>query len=170
MQRSYKPVLVGIFIDKLPALEFPFEEVAEQFYAFYRDRAARGLPVERYPVTFVVNGTVDRQLCRKVAAQIIQVVFQASHGYAQLRRGQVRLLRPEVWRAFETPEVAAIARRILQMALQRFYERIEAAGEAVYARQEPAELQETDLLVSFLPDTDGRDDLFILWPADEEAD
>ncbi|MGQ9730503.1 MAG: hypothetical protein ACUVX8_04445 [Candidatus Zipacnadales bacterium] len=34
---NYKPVLVRIFLSQLPALSFPFAEVARQFMAFYRD-------------------------------------------------------------------------------------------------------------------------------------
>ena len=47
MVHSYKPVLMGIFLEYLPQLEFPFSEVAERFTAFYRARWEQGLPVER---------------------------------------------------------------------------------------------------------------------------
>lgn len=166
MVHSYKPVLVGIFLDRLPLLTFPFSDVARDFVAFYRDREAKGLPVERRSAGFVVNGGVDGDQCAATAGKIIREVFQPSRSYAALAGGEVRLGPPRLWRMLGDGEVRDIARRLLGRALDEFYERIATLGEAVHGRMDPTCAAQAHELVLSLSDTDDGDDLFGLRAGD----
>lgn len=160
MVHSYKPVLVGIFLDRLPELVFPFSDVAVDFVAFYLRRQYEGLPIERRSSAFVVNGRVDVGACCVTAAKVIRFVFQPSRSYATLRGGTVRLGPPELWMPLGSANLRQTAGELLRRSLVEFYDRISALGEAVYGRMERACAPEPDELVLPLPDTDDGDDLF----------
>ncbi|MCX7599641.1 MAG: hypothetical protein N2512_12360 [Armatimonadetes bacterium] len=80
MQHSYKPVLMRIFIEALPNLTVPMDEVADKFTAFYLDREARCLTVESRHAPFIVAGRGQPPKCRQAARDIVRVVFGVWHG------------------------------------------------------------------------------------------
>ncbi len=161
MVHSYKPVLVGIFLDELPRLCMPMSAVADSFLAFYRGRLAAGLAVERRGCAFVDAHMFDEQACRTTVRAILHLVI-ARRGWAEMSSEAVSLMPPAVWRELDDPAAKSIARRALKRVLSAFYERIELEGEAVYGQKKQYPTANAHHVVSFLSDPDDSDDLFIL--------
>jgi hypothetical protein len=134
MVHSYKPVLVRIFLDRLAALSFLFADVARDFVAFYGDREARGLPIERRGSWFIASRRVDEERCAAVAHGAIRNGLDRYHGYASADRGEVRLGHPGAWQQLQEPANRDIADQLLARALTAFFDRITTSGQAVYAR------------------------------------
>ena len=89
MVHSYKPVLAGIFLRGLPRSEFPLDEVAAEFVAFYRDRAERGLGVERLHCPFVSEHGLLEDRAARVGAKILYDVFRRGQGCIALGKETV---------------------------------------------------------------------------------
>lgn len=165
MVRSYKPVLTGILLDRLPDMEFPLRPVQDEFAEFYLRREEQGLPVERRGAFFGHGGQVDTHAAALTAEKIVRFVFQV-HGYARLSAGTVTLGGEAAWLGLAHPSGLWLARECLSQALADFYQRIEALGEAIYGKRRSSDAADADKMVFLLPDTDDTDDLFILPEAD----
>jgi len=162
MVHSYKPVLVGIFLDRLPRLSMPMSAVADSFLAFYRDRWQAGGTVERRGCAFVERGMIDDHACRITAGKVVRQVVADANGWATVSGGEVRFTPPSAWCELGEPAARSVARTALSRALAEFYERIELQGEAVYGRTKRHAAASARSVVSFLSDPDDSDDLFIL--------
>lgn len=161
MVHSYKPVLVGIFLDELPNLCLPMRVVAQRFADYYRERWEAGLAVERRGCWFLGEGTLDEGICLSTGRDIVRLVF-ARNGWATVSVGEVSLVPPGVWRELAEPSAQLAVRRALRRALSSFFERIELQGEAVYGRTQRDAEAAAHNLVSFMPGADDADDVFIL--------
>ncbi|MGD9495032.1 MAG: hypothetical protein AB7Y46_01855 [Armatimonadota bacterium] len=161
MVHSYKPVLMGIFLDELPNLRLPMRVVAQRFADYYRERWEAGLPVERRGCRFCDNHTLDREICLIVPYHIVRDVFLVN-GWATVAAGEVWLIPPRVWQELAAPSAQLAVRRALRRALSSFFERIELQGEAVYGRTKRHAEADAHGLVSFMSDPDDAGDLFVL--------
>ncbi|MBC7288119.1 MAG: hypothetical protein H5T86_08780 [Armatimonadetes bacterium] len=160
MQRSYKPVLFQIFVSRLPSMEFPMHGVVEEFCEFYRDRARKGLVVERRPCVFLQGGIFDEDACAARARDIIRLVFARGQGLLTMRAGQVQLAPQAGWDELKDPSVRVVAIDIAKRALAEFYRSIEYRGEGAYAAA--AERSAGSVLVLELPSADDENDLLPL--------
>lgn len=165
MVHSYKPVLVGIFLDQLPRLRFPFETVAERFLAYYREREQRGVTVERRGCFFLKGGIIDARACADTARMVIRLVLSRK-GYASIAEGYVVLGPPRVWGHLAEPSTKSSAERLLRQALTDFYEHIEMQGEAAYGQSQHHTATDAQPLVFDLPDSDDGPFLLDLRPDD----
>lgn len=161
MVHSYKPVLMGIFLDQLPNLRLPMRVVAQRFADYYRERWEAGLPMERRGCRFFGEGTLDEGVCLITGPAIMRDVFLPA-GWATLSAGEVSLVPPEVWLELAGPAAQLAVRHALRCALSSFFERVELQGEAVYGRTNRHAEADAHGLVLFMSDPDDVDDLFIL--------
>lgn len=161
MLRSYKPVLTGILLDRLPEMEFPLKGVQDEFATFYLSREEQGLPVERRGAFFGHDGKVDAHAAMLAAEKVIRFVFQA-HGYARLSAGTLALERHTAWFGLVGETASVLAKTCIAEALAGFYQRIELQGEAIYGKRRGTGAADTHEMVFLLPDTDDSDDVFIL--------
>lgn len=162
MVHSYKPVLVGIFLDELPNLCLPMRVVAQRFADYYRERWEAGLAVERRGCAFANTTTFDQMSCRTSAEKVVRMVIAGANGWATVSVGEVSLVPPGVWRELAEPSAQLAVRRALRRALSSFFERIELQGEAVYGRTQRDAEAAAHNLVSFMPGAHDSDDVFIL--------
>jgi len=165
MVHSYKPVLAQIFLRRLPQLSFPFSEIAAEFVDFYRERIECGLPVERVGCPFVTQCGLDEERAIHTAAKILYMIFARGHGMVSLAKGVCSLLPGTGWTSLSTEPFRDTARALLEAALERFYNRISDAGEAIYVQQQPSAGE----LVFYVSDTDDEWPLLVLRTSDDEV-
>lgn len=161
MQRSYKPVLTGILLKRLPSLRVPLSEVQDEFVAFYQAREQQGLPVERRQADILQNRVFDARVARIVAKQILKVVF-AKVGFVRFADDKLVLQPASAWHGLASEPARTKAMAALRRALSDFYERIELEGEAVYGRTKRNGAADAHEMVFLVPDPDDSDDMFIL--------
>ena len=161
MVHSYKPVLTGILLERLPSLRVPLAEVQDQFVAFYQAREQQGLPIERRQTAILRNGAVEASAARIVAGKILWGVFRVQ-GFAHLCGGELILQPASAWYGLASEPARTKAMAALRRALSDFYERIELEGEAVYGRTKRNGAADAHEMVFLVPDPDDSDDMFIL--------
>lgn len=161
MVHSYKPVLTGVLLDRLPELRVPLAEVQDAFVAFYLQREEAGLPVERRGTLLMLGESVAPEAARSTAKNVLRLVFQAN-GYAKLGRGMVVLCPSAAWGGLAMEPALSSARSSLREALNGFYERMQLQGEAVYGQASRDRAADAHEMVFLLPGPDDPDDLFIL--------
>jgi hypothetical protein len=164
MVHSYKPVLMKSFLRRLPELVFPFDGVAEEFVAFYQDRAERGLVVEREGCVFVTSRGVRADEAAKTARRILDVVFGSGHGLVRLRAGRCQLVGDE-WLCLGGDMERQAMARFMDAATDRFFKRINDLGEGVYVRLQQSHPAHPSV-VFHLPDPDESGPLLLLRPGD----
>jgi hypothetical protein len=168
MVHSYKPVLMKIFLRRLPELVFPFAEVAEEFVGFYEDRAGRGLAVERVGCGFLADGVLDCGVALPVAYGVIRNVFDRHHHCAAVSCGAC-LLQPKASWADISRHASSMA-ALMDVAIESFYRDIAARGEAVYARTRDHSPATASQLVFCVPCSDDDQAVLRLRSEDNCAD
>lgn len=161
MVHSYKPVLTGILLKRLPSLRVPVSEVQDEFVAFYQAREQQGLPVERRRTYIRRDGAVEPRAARNVAKDILRNVFAVA-GFIRFDGNDLILQPASAWHGLASEPARTKAMAALRRALSDFYERIELEGEAVYGRTKRNGAADAHEMVFLVPDPDDSDDMFIL--------
>jgi len=167
MNRSYKPVLLRILLrhaqytDRVPAVR-----VSREFFAFYYDRAKRGLPVERVGCRFVYESRLDADSARETVYDMPFRVFRAA-GYVQRHQG-VWLLTSQFPRSEIIGELVEQVDSVLLKAIDRYFDWAVQSNVVTYAAIE--ENNHGRFLVFELPDADWNDEVPKLWTFSEPTE
>lgn len=146
MVHSYKPVLMKSFLRRLPELVFPFDGVAEEFVAFYQDRAERGLVVEREGCVFVTSHGVAEDLGRETARRIVKDVFWRLNRVARLVGTRCCLQEEAGWKGFMERGALPTATRACDTALEAYFRRLQSTGDALYVRNSKGESRAAEMV------------------------